>query len=110
MFLHSGTIVRLNADGSDGAQITARPQQKTLTVGRSLRADVVLQEAATPPQQQQLEDAAASAAIYFEIVGDAFGKVCVCLTHFYALVYTRINPPQFARRSRSTTSAALRCW
>lgn len=79
MFLHSGTIVQLNEDGSDGQRYTAVPNQRTLTIGCSLRADVVLQSSNSDrpepddatPTTPQLE----AADIFFEIVGDAFGKV-----------------------------------
>lgn len=68
MFLTNGVLIALNDDGSDGATNATQPNQKTLSIGTAVNADVVLPLTTSP---------SAVPAIYCQIIGDAFGRVSV---------------------------------
>lgn len=71
MFLHHGTLVQLNADGSESALFTAQQHQKSLTIGSSYQADVVLNETLSAAEAAS----GTTSSIYCEITADAFGRV-----------------------------------
>lgn len=71
MFLEDGTLVQLNADGTESATIRPQQHQRSLTIGSSYQADVVLNE----PMFVGKTASGTSSSIYCEITGDVGGRV-----------------------------------